>query len=216
MTSTPPGSSPTTSSKLGDWDAALAPLPAAGASQAEKREEIWYLLGTVHMELSKRALAQGADEYAESALVHQVSGEVMESMKNYDGALIRSTKRWSRWPRIGLAPTTSSGTCIGRPLNGRRQRAEFEAELSLDPNHCPSQWKPDNILLEQNLNPEQALADIDKALAICPGLTQARLDHRPAYLKAGTTPKSDSRSAARLAADRSGAEGALFPGAGLP
>jgi tetratricopeptide (TPR) repeat protein len=169
--------------KLGDWDAALAPLQQL-ARREPKDQEIWYLLGTVHMELSKRALVRMQEIDPDSALVHQVSGEVMESMKNYDGALVEYKKSVEIAPdrpgahyKLGnLYWTTSQWEAAAR---------EFEAELSLDPNHCPSRWKLGNILLEQNLNPEQALADIDKALAICPGLTQARLDRGRACLKLG-------------------------------
>ena len=106
--------------KLGDWDAALAPLQQL-ARREPKDQEISKLLGTVHMELSKRALV-GSGDHPDSALVHQVSGEVMESMKNYDGALVEYKKSVEMAPDRP-APTTSSGTCIGQPLNGRRQRA---------------------------------------------------------------------------------------------
>src|SRR6185437_11852631 len=33
-----------------------------------------------------------------------------------------------------------------------------------------------DTLVQQSIKPEEALADVDKALAMCPGLTEARLD----------------------------------------
>jgi tetratricopeptide (TPR) repeat protein len=169
--------------KLGEWEAALSPLLQL-ARRDPKDQEIWYLLGTAHMELSKQALVKMREIDPESALVHQVSGEVMESMKNYDGALVEYKKsvemapdrRGAHYKLGNLYWTTSQWDAATR---------EFQAELSLDPNHCASQWKLGNILLEQNLSPDLALADIDKALAICPGLTQARLDRGRACLKLG-------------------------------
>jgi predicted Zn-dependent protease len=46
-----------------------------------------------------------------------------------------------------------------------------------------AQWKLGNILLEQDVNPEEALSDIDKALAICPNLTDARVDRGRALIR---------------------------------
>jgi tetratricopeptide (TPR) repeat protein len=169
--------------KLGEWESALEPLQQL-ARREPNNQETWYLLGTTYMELSKQALVRMRDIDPDSALVHQVSGEVMESMKNYDGALVEYEKAVAMAPdrrgahyKLGnLYWTTSQWEAAAR---------EFQAELSLDPNHCVSQWKLGSILLEQNMSPEQALVDIDKALAICPGLTQARLDRGRASLKLG-------------------------------
>ncbi len=169
--------------KLGEWEAALAPLRQL-ARNAPNDQEIWYLLGTAHMELSKQALVKMHKIDPESALVHQVSGEVMESMKNYDGALVEYKKS------IELAPDRPGahyklGNLYWTTSQWDAAAHEFQAELSVDPNHCASQWKLGSILVEQNLNPEQAIADIDKALALCQGLTQARLDRGRALLKLG-------------------------------
>ena len=187
--------------KLAEWEAALAPLQQL-ARRNPKDQEIWYLLGTAYMALSKQALVTMQQIDPDSALAHQVAGEVMESMKNYDGALVEYRKavelepqrRGAHYKLGNLYWTTSQWDAAAR---------EFQAELALDPNHCASQWKLGSILLEQNLRPEQALADIDKALATCPGLTQARLDRGRANLKLGRHDEAirDLQSAAQQDAD---------------
>ncbi|PYU60066.1 MAG: hypothetical protein DMG56_16640, partial [Acidobacteria bacterium] len=60
---------------------------------------------------------------------------------------------------------------------------QFEAELANDPNNCTAQWKIGNILLEQHLDPQLAVTDIDKALAICPTLMPARGDRGRALMR---------------------------------
>jgi predicted Zn-dependent protease len=46
-----------------------------------------------------------------------------------------------------------------------------------------AQWKLGNILLEQRLDPEKALSEIDKSLALCPNLAQARGDRGRALMR---------------------------------
>jgi len=67
-------------------------------SGSPANQEIWYLLGKVHMKLSEQALLKLNEIDRNSVWAHEISGEVMESMKNYDGALIEYKKRW-RWLR---------------------------------------------------------------------------------------------------------------------
>ena len=46
-----------------------------------------------------------------------------------------------------------------------------------------AQWKLGNIVLEQHEDAGVALANVEKALAICPNLIQARVDRARALLK---------------------------------
>jgi predicted Zn-dependent protease len=46
-----------------------------------------------------------------------------------------------------------------------------------------AQWKLGNIVLEQHEDAGVALADVEKALALCPNLVQARVDRARALLK---------------------------------
>ena len=60
---------------------------------------------------------------------------------------------------------------------------QFRAELTNDPANCAAQWKLGNIVLEQHQDSSEALAEIDKALSICPNLVEARLDRGRALMR---------------------------------
>jgi predicted Zn-dependent protease len=60
---------------------------------------------------------------------------------------------------------------------------EFQAELATDPGNCMAQWQVGDVLVQQSVRPEEALTDIDKALAICPNMAEARLDRGRVLLK---------------------------------
>ena len=167
--------------KLAEWEAAAEHLQRL-AHRQPKDQEAWYLLGTVYMRLSERALARLREIDPDSALVHQVSGEVMESMKNYDGALVEYKKAIEKAPRKP-GVHYKLGNLYWTTTQWDAAAEQFRSELANDPGNCLAQWKLGNILLEQNLRPEEALGEIDRALATCPNLTQARVDRGRASLK---------------------------------
>jgi predicted Zn-dependent protease len=55
--------------------------------------------------------------------------------------------------------------------------------LTNDPQNCQAQWKLGDILLEQQAEPQSALAELDKALALCPDLPGAHEDRGRVLLK---------------------------------
>lgn len=57
-----------------------------------QNQEVWYLLGKAHMQLSEQALTRMNAIDPNSVLAHEVSGEIMESVKNYDGAVVEYKK----------------------------------------------------------------------------------------------------------------------------
>jgi tetratricopeptide (TPR) repeat protein len=166
--------------KLGELNAAVDHLRQLSQRQPAN-QEIWYLLGKVHMKLSEQALSKLNEIDANSVWVHQISGEIMESMKNYDGALVEYKKA------VEMAPQ-QSGThyALGNAYWSLRMwdpaTEQFKMELSNDPANCLAQWKIGNIVLEQHGNSEEALAEVGKALDICPNLMQARLDRARALI----------------------------------
>jgi len=152
-------------------------------SQRQPRnQEIWYLLGKVHMKLSEQALSKLNEIDPNSVWSHEISGEVMESMKNYDGALIEYKKA------VEMAPQ-KSGThyLLGNAYWSLRMldaaNEQFQAELINDPANCLARWKIGNIVLEQRGNPEEAFANVEKALSVCPNLMAARVDRGRALMK---------------------------------
>jgi tetratricopeptide (TPR) repeat protein len=166
--------------KLGELNPAAEHLRQLSQRQPAN-QEIWYLLGKVHMKLSEQALSKLNEIDANSVWVHEISGEIMEGMKNFDGALVEYKKA------VEMAPE-QSGThyLLGNAYWSLRMwdpaTEQFKAELVNDPTNCLAQWKIGNIVLEQHGDSGEALADIHKALEICPSLLQARLDRARALI----------------------------------
>src|SRR6267143_1304708 len=167
--------------KLGELNLAAEHLRKLSQRQPAN-QEIWYLLGKVHMKLSEQALSKLNEIDANSMWAHEISGEIMESMKNYDGALIEYKKA------VEMAPQ-QSGThyLLGNAYWSLRMwdaaSEQFRAELANDPGNCLAQWKLGNIVLEQRGDPAEALADAQKALDICPNLMSARVDRARSLVK---------------------------------
>jgi tetratricopeptide (TPR) repeat protein len=167
--------------KLGELDLAAEHLKKLSQHQPEN-QEFWYLLGKVHMKLSEQALSKLNEIDPNSVWVHEISGEIMEGMKNYDGALVEYKKA------VQMAPE-QAGThyLLGNAYLSLSMwdvaAEQFHAELVNDPASCMAQWKLGSIVLEQHGDSEEAFADVEKALAICPNLTGARVDRARALMK---------------------------------
>jgi tetratricopeptide (TPR) repeat protein len=166
---------------MGDMDAAIHHLEQLSARQP-KNQEVLYLLGKVHMKLSEEALAKLNEIDPNSVWSHEISGEVMESMKNYDGALVEYKKAVELAPDLASAHF-SLGNAYWALARWKDSVKEFEIVVSSDPGNCSAQWKIGNALLEQHESAEEALAAEDRALAICPNLVQARVDRAKALTR---------------------------------
>src|SRR5438552_8682694 len=167
--------------KLGDFERAAEHLRRLSQRQPEN-PEVWYLLGKVHMKLSEEALSKLSALDPNSVWVHEISGEVMESMKNYDGALLEYKKA------VEVAPQQAGthyhlGNAYWSMNMWDAATEQFRAELANDPSNCMAQWKIGNIILEQHGDSSQALAEVQKALGVCPNLMGARVDRARALIK---------------------------------
>jgi tetratricopeptide (TPR) repeat protein len=145
-------------------------------------QEIWYLLGKVHMKLAEQALSKLNEIDSNSVWVHEISGEVMESMKNVDGALTEYKKA------VELAPEQPGthyllGNAYWSVANWDAAYEQFQDELTNDSNNCMARWKLGNILLEQHVKADEALSNTEKALTLCPNLVQARVDRARALIR---------------------------------
>ncbi len=166
---------------LSEFEKAAEQLQAL-ARREPKNQEVWYLLGKVYIQLSQESLAKLNEIDPNSYLVHQVSGEVMESMNNLDGALLEYKKA------VEIAPDRHGthyhlGNAYWLLLMWEPAKKEFLAELANDPQNCRAHWKLGDILLEQQAEPQSALDEIDKALALCPDSAEAHEDRGRALLK---------------------------------
>ena len=167
--------------KLGELDSAAEHLRKLSQRQPGN-QEIWYLIGKVHMKLSEQALSKLNEIDPNSVWVHEVSGEIMEGMKNYDGALVEYKKA------VEMAPEQAGahyllGNAYWSLGMWDAAAEQFHAELANDPANCMAQWKLGSIALEQHASSEQALADVEKALTICPNLMPARVDRARALIR---------------------------------
>ena len=167
--------------KLGDFQSAADHLRRLSERLPED-QEVLYLLGKVHMKLSEAALSKLTNLDPNSVWVHEISGEVMESMKNYDGALLEYKKA------VEVAPQQAGthyhlGNVYWSLNMWDAATEQFRAELAVDPSNCMAQWKIGNIVLEQHGDSAAALVEIQKALDACPDLMSAHVDRARALIK---------------------------------
>jgi tetratricopeptide (TPR) repeat protein len=167
--------------KLGDYEAAETHLRQM-AGREPQNQEVWYLLAKIHMKLSEQDLARMNAIDPHSVLAHELSGEMMEAMNNYDGAVVELKKA------VEMAPQRPGahyklGDAYFSLSQWDSATEQFQAEISIDPANCMARWKTGAIVLLKNGDPLAALADIDRALSLCPGLTDARADRARALIK---------------------------------
>ncbi len=167
--------------KLGEFSAAAAELEKLGARDP-KNQEVWYLLAKIHMQLSEQALARMNAIDPNSVLAHQLSGEVMESMNNYDGAVVELKKAVELAPRLP-GNHYKLGDAYWNLSQWDSAAEQFQAELQVDSANCLAAWKLGNIVLQKNGDAAEALRDLDGALARCPKLADARVDRARALVK---------------------------------
>jgi tetratricopeptide (TPR) repeat protein len=167
--------------KMGDYEGAETHLRQLAARQP-KDQEVWYLLAKLHMKLSEQALAKMNAIDPNSVLAHELSGEMMEAMNNYDGAVVELKKAVEMAPRrpgshfkLGNAYFTQSQLDLAQE--------QFEAELAVDPANCMAHWKLGAVILQKNGSSQDALGQIDRSLSLCPGLSDARLDRARVLIK---------------------------------
>jgi tetratricopeptide (TPR) repeat protein len=167
--------------KLGELEGAARHLQELARRQP-RDQEVFYLLGEIYMQLSERALSKLNVIDPNSVYVHEMSGEIMESMKNYDGAVVEYKNAIEMAPRQAGTHYKLGNTYW---LLGEWDAAaeQFQAELVNDPTNCKAQAQIANILIAQRMNFDEGLANVDKALAACPDLIQARIDRGRALLK---------------------------------
>ena len=152
------------------------------ARRDPSNQEVWFLLGKVYMRLSEQSLAKMNAINPNSVLAHEMSGEIMASMKNYDGAVVEFKKAVDMAPQLA-GTHYELGNAYWNLGDWEAASTQFQAELANDPHNCMAKWKLGNILLEQNGSADQALANTAEALSTCPTLTQALVDHARALLK---------------------------------
>lgn len=166
---------------LGEYEEAARVLRGC-VERSPKDQAALYLLGKTYLQLSETTLNKIQAIDPDSVTAHEVTGEIDESMRNYDGALAEYSKA------VQLAPNQPGthyrlGTAFWLEQKWDSARVEFEAELLNDPGNCMTEWKLGNTLLAAEHPASEALPPLDAAIARCPTLMQARVDRANALLK---------------------------------
>jgi tetratricopeptide (TPR) repeat protein len=149
-----------------------------------KDQEAWYMLGKTYLQMSQDSLAKINEIDPNSVVAHEITGEIDESMHNYDSALVEYKKAIDMAPD---RPGTHMHMANAYWLIGKwgSAQTEFKAELAVDPNNCTAHWKLANAILEANDSNDDALAQLNQAIDRCPTLMQARVDRARALIRLG-------------------------------
>ncbi len=137
--------------------------------------EALYTLGQIYMKLAQETLKRLEVQAPDSYLTNLVAGQALESMENYDGALVQYRKALEKEPGFSGAHY-NVGNIYWLQGNWDQAVAEMELETGADPHHCLAHWKIGNSLINLNRAPDEAMGEVQKALEICPDLAQAHLD----------------------------------------
>lgn len=153
-------------------------------SNDPKDQEAWYLLGKLQLQLSQQAFERVHAIDPNSPLSHELSGEIMESMKNTPGAIAEYKKA------LEVAPNDSGAmehlaNAYWNAGEWTEAQTSFESILQHDPNNCLAHWKLADSLDELNAPPSDALKQVDAALATCPSMAQARVEKAKILLRLG-------------------------------
>ena len=149
-----------------------------------KDQESWYLLGKLQLEQSQASFAQVQAIDVNSPLSHQLSGEIMESMKNTPGAVAEYKQALTLAPD-DLEAQSHLANLYWSTGNWAQARPLFVSYLAKHPADCIARWKLGNTLSELEAPPEDVLHETDSALKQCPDLAQARVDRARELLKTG-------------------------------
>ena len=149
-----------------------------------ENQEAWYLLGKTYLELSQRAFTQVQKINPSSSLSLVMSGEIMESMRNYKEALNAYQKAYTLDPKSEIAQEHIANVYweLG---DWNQARKAFMEEVQRDPADCSARWKAADCLLQQHISPDQSLSELNRAINECGDAMHARVDRARLLLQSG-------------------------------
>ncbi len=169
--------------KLGEFETATMHLQQL-AKRQPKNQHVWYLLGQIYMQLSEQALGKINEINPDSVWAHEISAQLMESMKNNEGAIVEYKKALAideKQPGLHY----KLGDLYWSLSQWDNATAQFEQEKHIDPRNCRVEWKLGDIQLQKSSDLNSGLEHIDRALAACPNLIEARGDRGRMLVKLG-------------------------------
>ena len=159
---------------LGQQEAGAAVLQKL-LQKSPANVEALYTLGQMYMKLAQRTLKRLEEQAPDSYLTNLISGQLLESMENYDEALAQYKKALAKQPDFKGAHY-NPGNIYWLEGKWAEAIAEMKQELTIDRHNCLVYWKIGNSLVNTKEDPGAALDNVQQALAICPDLAQAHLD----------------------------------------
>ena len=162
---------------------AVAQLNAVLSMDA-RDQEAWYLLGKVHLDLSQQAFAEVQKIDLNTPLAHELAGEIMESMQNTPGAIDAYKQALAAAPGDASA-LEHLANVYWSTGDWTRAREQLTALLVKQPGNCAAHWKLANSLDELGEPPESGMAEIHRAIELCPELPQAHAERARLLLRTG-------------------------------
>lgn len=149
-----------------------------------KNQDAWRRLGDIYLRMSQEAHARVFEIDPGSAVALDLTGEIQESMGNYQSAQTNYEKA------VEMAPDKPGthehlGNILWVQGNWSKAEQEFRAELANAPDDCRTQWKLGNSILNEKTNADQAMSFLSQAIGRCPTLMQAHVDRARLLLEAG-------------------------------
>ena len=126
----------------------------------------WSLLRKTYLQMSEDARAEINAIDPDSAIAHEVAGEIDESANNYAAALMEYKKAIDRAPHQA-GTHMHMVTAYWHLGEWGSAQAEFKSELANDPNNCTAHWQLADAMLEANDAKADPLPDLNQAIALC-------------------------------------------------
>ena len=144
----------------------------------------WSLLRKTYLQMSEDARTRINEIDSDSAIAHEIAGEIDESAQNFPAALVEYERAVEKAPH---QPGTHMhlATAYWHRGDWKRAQAEFNSELANDPDNCTAHWQLADAMLEANDLDEDPLPDLNKSIDLCPALMQAHVDRARALIRAG-------------------------------
>jgi tetratricopeptide (TPR) repeat protein len=135
-----------------------------------------YELGQLHLKMAQGILKKLENQDPDSYLVHLIHAQMMESMENYEGALMQYKKAAAKEPDLPYAHY-NIGSVYWLMRKWDEASVEFKQEIAANPYDCLAYGQLGNIAVKTHGDAIQARSHIKKALDLCPNLPQARSDY---------------------------------------
>jgi tetratricopeptide (TPR) repeat protein len=160
--------------RSGEWSK-LENVIATLESEFPENTEVLYLSYRIHSFLGSRAVVRLVKMAPDSARLHQITAELLETEGDFPGAVAQYRKALESDPglpgaRRALGIALMSGT--NDEPNRAEARRQFEKELSLNPNDALSEYQLGELMWIDN-RPDDALRRFRRAIEIHPNFPDA-------------------------------------------